>query len=136
MKLSYRGGHYEYNPLTLEVTEGEILGSYRGATWRCRTLKEVPVPQPDVTLCYRGTTYNPRQAARLTSANTGLFRAANALKAVSVPDALPVYREIGRIHCSNLHRNLERRLQVAKEQGNKTLISLLEAESKQLACLR
>lgn len=30
MKLSYRGVTYEPKPLTLEVTEGEIGGMYRG----------------------------------------------------------------------------------------------------------
>ncbi len=32
----------------------------------------------------------------------------------------------------NLLRNLERRLQVAKERGDQNLITLLEAESRQI----
>ncbi len=34
MKLSYRGVSYEIEPSTLEVTEGEVGGLYRGQAWR------------------------------------------------------------------------------------------------------
>ena len=34
MKLGNRSGSYEREPLTLEVTEGEIVGKYRGRTWQ------------------------------------------------------------------------------------------------------
>lgn len=34
MKLSYRGVSYEAEPTTLEVTEGEIRGMYRGPAWK------------------------------------------------------------------------------------------------------
>ena len=34
MKLSYRGVSNEAEPTTLEVTEGEIRGMYRGQAWK------------------------------------------------------------------------------------------------------
>lgn len=121
MRLSYRGAQYESNQPTLEVTEGEILGKYRGVSWRCRTLQEAPIPSSDVALKYRGVAYTWGQAV------------ATQRKSVTIPTALPVLKEISRIHRSNLERNLERRLQIAREQGNQVLVGLLEAERKQLA---
>ncbi|MEB3828841.1 DUF4278 domain-containing protein [Phormidium sp. CCY1219] len=54
MKLSYRGTTYEYTPPTVEVTEVELGGKYRGLDWKfCNTQKQ-PVHQTTVELKYRG----------------------------------------------------------------------------------
>ncbi len=58
MKLKYRGVTYEYNPPTVETTEGEVGGKYRGLDWRFRNLKKPPILQPSVNLTYRGVAYN------------------------------------------------------------------------------
>lgn len=132
MRLTYRFANYEYTPPSLEVTEGEILGSYRGINWRCRTVETVPVPQLDIRLTYRGATYS-RNATR-GACPVDMVRAATArgAKTVHVPDALPVLREISRIHRSNLERNLERRLLAAQQRGDQALVSMLEDERRQL----
>lgn len=131
MKLSYRGVGYDYNPPTLEVTEGEILGKYRGANWRCRTMNELPTPQPASNLTYRGVSYTKGSAP--SSRPTAVSRVATARASrFTVPAAMSAPKEIDRIHRANLERNLERRLQVARRQGNQQLISLLEAERDQL----
>lgn len=132
MRLSYRGAQYESNQPSLEVTESEILGKYRGANWRCQTLQEVPVPQSVTTLKYRGVAYIPGQAAVTRPVDVASGRALQQ-RSVTIPEALPVLKEVARIHRSNLERNLERRLQIARRQGNQGLVSLLEAERKQLA---
>jgi hypothetical protein len=154
MKLSYRGATYDYNPPSLEVTEREVLSQHRYTSRNCYTLRENTIPNPDVPLTYRGTTYTRGELAaterRLGHSNVTLTyrgasyrtHAANAAmplavtrteKPVVIPDRVPVLQEVGRIHQANLRRNLERRLQVARSQGNFSLVSLLEAESRQLA---
>lgn len=130
MKLSYRGASYDYNQPTLEITEGEILGKYRGSTWRCHTLKEVPTPQPAANLTYRGAHYVTGNGAQ---ANLNYQKQAKKMEEiVKIPSTLSAPREIARIHQANLQRNLERRLQAARLRGDQTLVQLLEAESNQL----
>lgn len=130
MKLSYRGASYEYNQPTLEMSEGEILGRYRGAAWRCQTLKEMPISQPSPTLKYRGVAYTPNQTSGVRPAPV----AQTELARCRVPGTTgPAFKEVSRLHRANLERNLERRLQVAKQQGNQFLVDLLEAERSQLA---
>ncbi|MDY7014721.1 MAG: DUF4278 domain-containing protein [Cyanobacteriota bacterium] len=57
MKLCYRGVSYDYNPPTVETTQGKVGGQYRGADWRFRNLKKPPVLQPTKNLVYRGVAY-------------------------------------------------------------------------------
>ncbi|MGI0489590.1 DUF4278 domain-containing protein [Pantanalinema rosaneae CENA516] len=154
MKLSYRGATYDYTPPSLEVTEAEVLNQHQYASRNCHTLQENTIPNPNVPLSYRGVTYTRGQIAAaersLGHSNVTLTyrgatyrsHAANAAmpvavarteQAVVIPDRVPVLREVGKIHQANLRRNLERRLQVARAQGNFSLVSLLEAESRQLA---
>lgn len=131
MKLSYRAAHYDYNPPTLEVSEGEILGKYRGAAWRCHTLQAVPVPQSSMTLKYRGAFYAPNEPADLYPAGVAQ-RVQRASKPSPVPNSLPVLKELAQVHRSNLQRNLERRLDAAKQRGDQTLVAILEKERNQL----
>lgn len=58
MKLTYRGVSYEYTPPTVEMTEGELVGQYRGLDWRFCNLKKAPVHQPTLDLMYRGVAYS------------------------------------------------------------------------------
>lgn len=130
MKLSYRGASYDYNQPTLEITEGEILGKYRGATWRCHTLQEVPTPQPTANLTYRGTRYTTGSGSEAGISYQKQVKKTEA--AVKIPSTLSAAKEIARIHQANLQRNLERRLQAARLRGDQTLVQLLEAEFNQL----
>lgn len=58
MKLSYRGVSYEAEPQTVEVTEGEICGTYRGQAWRVHRYKlSRPRYLAPVELTYRGLPY-------------------------------------------------------------------------------
>lgn len=58
MKLRYRGKDYEYNPPTIAITEGGIVGKYRGLDWRFHNLKKPLVLQPRLNLTYRGVKYS------------------------------------------------------------------------------
>lgn len=148
MNLIYRGDSYEYNPSSLEVREVDALRRYRSAQ-RCKTLVESNYP-----LFYRGAVYTTAQIAQaftstpvsgspqlLTYRGAQYVRNANGIvefarpaKASLAPKAItPDFLEAATVHHENLRRNLERRLEVAKGQGNENLVSQLEAESKQLA---
>jgi hypothetical protein len=132
MKLSYRGVNYEHTKPTLEVTEGEILGKYRGTGWRCHTLKEVPVLQPNMALTYRGVNYETNPAAgACRHLSQGVEAPAGGRPSI-FSRSLADRRANTDVHRANLKRNLERRLQAARERGDEQLVSLLEAESRQL----
>lgn len=148
MNLIYRGDSYEYNPSSLEVREVDALRRYQSAQ-RCKTLVESNYP-----LIYRGATYTTAQIAQaftstpvssspqlltyrgvqyLKNAN-GIVEFARPAKASLAPKAItPAFLEASTVHHENLRRNLERRLEVAKGQGNENLVNQLEAESRQLA---
>ena len=149
MRLIYRGASYDYNQPALEVREGDILRRNQDAQQRCRTLQEASYP-----LIYRGSRYTTRDVATalaltpvLRSPQLMVYRGANyiknangstgmvtATKATSAPrTTAPIFKELGRIHTENLRRNLEHRLRVAKQRGDQSLVSLLEAESRELA---
>lgn len=57
MKLFYRGICYESQPSTLEVSEGEIGGTYRGNTWKVHKPKLFLRRQMPMERIYRGVTY-------------------------------------------------------------------------------
>jgi hypothetical protein len=149
MRLIYRGVNYDYNPLSLESRESDVLRRSQGAYERCKTLREANYP-----LTYRGVQYTTSQVAEalaevpvLRSSQlmtyrgqqyikhpSGAVESVVADKPVTVPNTTAgLFREIGRVHQENLRRNLEHRLEIAKQRGDQSLVNLLEAESKQLA---
>lgn len=141
MKLSYRGVSYDYDPPTLEVTEGEILGKYRGQIWRKHTGQNAPL-QPIVELKYRGVSY---YTDRFGGVNTALKPQPKVATSEVVPTAQPIQavatptaqrrskQEWLQTHRNNLRQNLEHRLQVAKERGDQALVSQLENELQYIA---
>jgi hypothetical protein len=68
MKLTYRGVSYEYNPVVVETTAGEVGGKYRSQDWRFRNLKKPPILIPRFNLTYRGVTYNQAGTATAKTA--------------------------------------------------------------------
>lgn len=144
MKLTYRGASYEYNNSPLEVREGELLPML-SAQQRHRTLQEKHYP-----LTYRGRQYTtseviPALASSGSYHHTLCYRGVNytrtangAISAIGETQTIPAtaaaaIKEVSRIHRENLRRNLERRLQAARERGDRVLVNLLEAESEALA---
>jgi hypothetical protein len=135
MQLSYRGVKYERPVPTLEVTDREIAGTYRGAPWRHQVVRAISAPQPNYTLRYRGVTYNSNDLLQPAAPSAESSLKPNpANSGFSIPlTTRTAIKELGRIHRLNLRQNLERRLRQAKAQGNQELIRLLELEFKQLA---
>jgi Domain of unknown function (DUF4278) len=144
MKLSYRGGSYEHNSPQVEMMTGAVGGKYRGATWNHKYLRHIPVPQPKVDLKYRGVAYSTgdpidveavrlrREYSQVNGSATPTTEMAAAQQMPIRCDRTSVVRELHSTHLNHLRRNLERRLQIAKEKGDNQLIQLLEAESRQL----
>jgi hypothetical protein len=70
MKLNYRGIQYNYQPPTVETTEAEVAGTYRGLDWRFRHLKKAPVLSPTKNLTYRGVSYHQGETLTHTAKET------------------------------------------------------------------
>lgn len=134
MELSYRGVNYENHPPTLEVTEAEICGKYRGQNLSFRYVRHIPLPPPVPKLMYRGVAYGNNQpvAAQETVAEQPVARIAG--KTLPIPKSREKFLdEAGIAHQANIRRSLERRLHIARAKGDESLLRLLEAESKQIA---
>jgi hypothetical protein len=130
MELVYRGSAYKHEPIGLEITEGEILGRYRGTSWRCHTLHGLEIPgsanqhQP---LVYRGIPY----AGGELNAESG--RPQVVVLSQKTQTSTLVKQSAAEAHHRNLQRSLERRLAAAQARNDRALILQLEAESKQLS---
>lgn len=132
MKRSYRGVNYIGEPSTLEVTEGEIGGLYRGQNWRFHYAKHMPEPLPSQNLQYRGVAYRNSQPAVPVLSKQEESVTPIARWQWSNRHKREVLDELTRSHLQNIRRSLEHRLQVAKAKGDEQLVRMLEKESEQL----
>ncbi|MEM7712780.1 MAG: DUF4278 domain-containing protein [Cyanobacteria bacterium P01_A01_bin.68] len=152
MKLTYRGIKYEQAPTAVEVTEtevsGEILdgvgfrpikllnpkGKYRGVEWKRHQFPHLPIHHHAAELKYRGASYycgTPEEVEELKQRkklNFILKKSSNLF-----PRKQPINNKLAEIHSMNLCRDLQRRLQLAKLQGDEKLIRMLEDEANQLS---
>ncbi|MDJ1177874.1 DUF4278 domain-containing protein [Roseofilum sp. BLCC_M91] len=127
MKLSYRGIEYNHKHTHVEVQEEDIVAKYRGRTYRVnRYPRHLSVPQAPMDLRYRGIEYKTHQCEEPTY--PGLQPPTRQPQ--STQSELPV--ELAAAHCQNILKSLEHRLQVAQEKGDRTLISQLERERKEI----
>lgn len=139
MKLTYRGVEYDHNPPSLEMSESEILGTYRGRSYRFSYVRHIPFPQPVADLKYRGVSYHTNSKGQIESVpahaqghEAGGFlhaRAANSMAAAR----RQLLKEAAIAHQASIQRTLEHRLEVARAQGNESLVRQLEDEMHQLA---
>ena len=125
MKLIYRGAEYEYDP-----TEG-----------RSRANDRISHFHAPITLTYRGDTYqiDPTRPARSTiepRPHELIYRGNRYW--VGAPGTKPVVSKskpaanLTLVHRGHLQRNLQRRIEVARQNGDNALLSLLEAECRQI----
>ena len=147
MKLTYRGIDYDYNPPLLEMTESKAICRYRGQSSRYTYAHHVPIPQPAERLTYRGVAYQTTRQGQIKQLTgqplaeqptqqqgrfTGLRR-----KLTGVSPAAQARRELlqeaSQHHKENIARSLRHRIEVAKAQGNDTLLQQLESEMHQNA---
>ena len=139
MELTYRGTNYKYNQPTSELITGETGGKYRGADWNRHYLRHIPVPQPVANLQYRGVNYctgHPVdvEASLLRQQHAELATATQKQvnRQPQVKSRREVMDELNNTHLSNIRRNLEHRIQVAKAKGDRRLVQMLEAEVEQI----
>ncbi|PSN19479.1 hypothetical protein C7271_07130 [filamentous cyanobacterium CCP5] len=138
MKLCYRGVQYDYNPPSLEVTEGEILGNYRGRPVNFSYVRHVPFPQPVGRFQYRGSQYQTNtQGQREPIAGQSAYvmampKRTQANASPTMAARRQLVQEAARAHRENIRRSIEQRLTVAREQGNNRLVELLEQEKHQV----
>ncbi|NCJ06871.1 DUF4278 domain-containing protein [Synechococcales cyanobacterium C] len=130
MKLSYRGVEYNYQPISIEVTEPELIGQYRGRPCYRTHLASIPVPQATHLLKYRGAVYQSGVAVSPLAPEPVTVA---PLTVPASPAAAFRYRglsEADQVHNIFIRRTLEHRLAVAKRQGNDNLVKLLEMEQQ------
>lgn len=136
MKLTYRGIQYEPETNPLETTEGEIGGKYRGQSWRYHYPRHIPQLQPKLGLQYRGVHYSKRPVVQSHHLSTMSIPAITPEAKLPTPPYFATQTsetEAEQAHIESMRRNLERRLSVARENGNNQLVSMLEKEYQELA---
>lgn len=131
MEFSYRGAKYEKDLPTLEMTEGEMGGMYRGQAWNYRYPRHIPVPHSTPQLKYRGVSYcaNPRATAEACYAAPPANRIETKARVNSL-DQPEFTQQVEETHYQNICRRLEHRLQVARKNGDRNLVKMLEAEQE------
>ena len=130
MKLTYRGIAYEQNQVGLEMTEGDIIGKYRGQTVHNHLLTQ-ELKRPDVEsvlLHYRGAEYAVNHAMIPSAAKKQSIAQAPA---ASCPIKLPqlsklMSQDVRQVHIENMRQSLERRIQSAQARGDERLVRLLK----------
>ncbi len=140
MKLTYRGVDYDYNPTSLELTEQEIVGRYRGQAVTFKYVRHVPVPQPAHHLTYRGVPYSTNTQGQVQPAaqpaSESIFAKLTAANRPINPMAdarLNMLRSAATVHRDNIQRSLQHRMEVARNQGNERLLHQLEEEMHRFA---
>jgi len=133
MKLTYRGVSYEPNNPISELIQSEIGGKYRGAEWKPKYPRHIPVPPLAVDLKYRGINYSIGDPIDV-EANLlhKRFNTPQIADEQPVATSRQLSNEVNSAHIANMRNNLERRLQVAREKGDKDLIRLLQIEARHL----
>lgn len=140
MKLTYRGVEYDHNPPMLEVSESDILCNYRGRTHRYTYVRHVPFPQSQTGLTYRGAAYKTDRYGQRQSVSAeeskSVFSAFQRKLAQLTPlmdERRQLLRQSALSHSDSIQRSLDRRIAIAREQGNVNLLQQLEDEMRQMA---
>lgn len=133
MKLVYRGVSYDYDP---NATKADFPWNY---------VRQI---RPSYNLTYRGVEYTvdpnkePNKSSLRPVANLTYRGATYALNGQGVASAAKVGRvgtrskmiaELATTHRNNLYRNVQRRLEIARDRGDQALVQLLEQELRQIA---
>lgn len=134
MQLCYRGVQHNHHPLSLEVSESELTGKYRSQHYHLRYPHHVPALAPKPNLCYRGVMYQHCPEIQTEVAiKAQLAAIARACQYSPRPHAIKTQNTFSDVHLHNIKQDLERRIQVAQNRGDASLVSLLQQESEQLA---
>ncbi|MEO0842320.1 MAG: DUF4278 domain-containing protein [Cyanobacteria bacterium J06643_5] len=133
MKLIYRGIKYEHASTEAEIVEREVSGKYRGTKWK-RYQSPNSINPHAAELKYRGVAYysgTPEKIEELKQRKKLNFIFKKTSNLFSRKQ--PVNNKLAETHSINLCRDLQRRLKLAKLNGDDNLIQMLEDEANQLS---
>ncbi|MEQ8753007.1 MAG: DUF4278 domain-containing protein [Coleofasciculus sp. G1-WW12-02] len=135
MKRCYRGVHYNDTPSTLEVSEGEIGGTYRGQKWQLHYLRHIPEPLPTHDLKWRGVGYQTDKPSVVKSTPVKSSMTMVGTRSWFLNNSRQkAFPQTSITHLENICQSLEHRLDVARAKGDQDLVRQLEKESEQIAC--
>ncbi|MEQ9481598.1 arginine synthesis PII-interacting regulator PirA [Coleofasciculus sp. F4-SAH-05] len=135
MKRCYRGVHYDETPSTLDVSEGEIGGTYRGQNWRFHYLRHIPEPPPTHDLKWRGAVYHTGKPRVVKSTPVETPMTMVGTRSWFLKNSRQkAFQQTSITHLENICQSLERRLDVARAKGDQDLVRQLEKESEQITC--
>lgn len=132
MKLSLRGASYEDNPPMLEVTEGEMVAKNRSQPGSFSYVRHIPLPPPILHLRERDLSYRPRHTTVDEPSLADRPAAYESDKKWHLKNLTTTPAPADKTHQAIIRHSLEHGLQIAKAEGDKNLVCLLEEESKQL----
>ena len=139
MKFNNRAFNYEPNLSNIELTESEIVDN-QGTDWKQKYPRHIPVPQVKIDLkspaveCSTGDLIDieANQLRQNYIADDSVAVTKKNEVVLTKTKRQQLLEELNNVHLNNLRRNLEHRLEVAREKGDENLIRLLEAEFEQL----
>jgi Domain of unknown function (DUF4278) len=134
--MKYRGVEYQPAIPDLEIMDSDIVECYRGQKIRQKYVKHLPESSPEFQLRYRGVDYTIGSDPSLIEQRS-VSSEADEQEVVSM--VIPMHRtsairsaRSAETHHHNLSQNLEHRLEVARTQGNSSLVEILEAERENI----
>lgn len=123
--ITYRGVSYKSPNLISELTQSEIGGTYRSAECKLKYPRHIPVPPLAREPKYCSISYSIGDAIDIEANLLSKHLDAVQIAEESVPaNRQQVVDEVNSAHLANIRNNLERRLQVAIEKGDKDLSTL------------
>lgn len=136
MTLIYRGHPYDGPASSVHSHAGPLGGYYRGRPWHQRMVDEMP-DQPEMELCYRGIAYSTNRAGQVMPSQRTTQKSTQTLTApawaMKARASKMKVTEVAMQHHDALVGRLERRMAIARDQGNMELVKVLESERQQLA---
>ncbi len=131
MRLSYRGQPYESEPISVDMAEANVTGHYRGHQFRFSYPRHIPVPQPVLSLKYRGVAYQTTASGLITAPQLVAQPKRETVRArlrSAHSDRQILLHEAATIHSRNIQQRLQHRLEVARSKGDESLVAQLERE--------
>lgn len=134
MKLTYRGVSYEPQNSALDLDVLDQVGTYRGQSIQFRYPRHIPVPTHIHDLMYRGVAYrnDGTRPTVPTAVKPAPMRSLDLTRSTALwSTRAELLTMAHRIHRDNLLQRLNHRIEVARAQGNESLLAQLEEERHQ-----
>ena len=132
MSLIYRGCRYDAPVSSVHSHAGPLGGYYRGRPWHRRVVASIP-EQAVMELQYRGIAYSTNRAGQVMPSKMPARRPAAPTWAMQARASHAKVTESAMRHHDALVGRLEKRIAIARDQGNAELVKILESERQQLA---